>query len=350
MHFLSQALCVSSAVCSAFFVPESQTSNKRQYQSKKKAITPHNSAFLDGELLYFRPNQTGMTYCLATTFNPDSLLGTKSKEIQQKSDWGPGFRIGTGFSFLQSKAALGVYWTRFHKTTHGSVSGPFLYAGELFGFNSTTVVGGSAIGAGKANSTWSLHLDQIELDLSYNLAFCHRLFLTPYLGIQGGWINQKQNIRYDNFFDLDTSLFVSASVKETNHFHGIGPKLGMRGEFCFGSGFGIMGHLATVLLYGQTHAPVHTQISNDPSFAIPNFTISYRQHQLIPVIQGQVELNWERQFTRRISLLFGVGYEVQFYWNTWRNQNSGLQNLFVSDAGYGDLSLQGVTGRVTLTF
>lgn len=314
---------------------------------------PHTAVFISGELLYWRPAQDGMTYSLST--NALSLpFGSKNRAHQQRSDWNAGFRVGAGVNLVSTPCDLSVSWTQFHHTMHGTNSKPNIIATQLLGLsqnNSPFVVGGSDQGAGNAHSTWDLDLDLIELIYGYQLCFNKKYQLRPYLGVIGGWINQTQAIHYNNFLDTTNDVLFDANIKQTNDLQGVGPKLGIQGSLSFGYGLGMMGNLGVGFLYGKAHNPVKYHIPNDPiGFPEPNVKIRYQQNRVIPQLQAQAGLTWGTNFVKHFRIDLSALYEVQYFWGTWRNQNSANQNLYTADAGYGNLMMQGGTFQVKFSF
>lgn len=317
-----------------------------------------NRFFLDGELLYWKPNQTGMSYCLISNELTQAILGSTNQDRQQNTKWDLGFRVGAGVRIADVHCDLSAYWTHFHHTVDGATTtNEFILGTQLF-LGSFLPIGGGGVAqisggtpAGSATSQWKLHIDLIECDFGYLICFDERFSLHPYLGVEGGWINQKQTIVYNQFFDPNNLAFFDSTITQTNHFQGIGPKLGVDGDFILGCGFGVMGNLSAMLLYGSSHNPTDYHVVGDPlAFPFSDFSIQFQQHRLLPAAQAQIGLNWGKDCFEYFVLYLNAIYEVQYFWNTWRNQSSAIQSIAVPDAGYGNLMLQGFTGQVQLAF
>lgn len=314
--------------------------------------------FLDGEFLYWKPDQTGMTYCLleeTNTFN--FLFAPTNREQQQQADWGIGFRVGAGIDMDMVHADIAGYWTHFQHTMHSITrTDDFIFGTQIFFGNGFSLGGGGLerlVGTpgGPARSHWQFQLDLAEIDFGYWICFNKWFSLHPYLGVEGGWIDQKQIIHYDQFFDTTINTFFNAVITQKNHFEGVGPACGLDGTFHFGSGFGLIGKLAACFLYGSSHSPVDLHISGNSSFSsLPDLSVHYAQHRLMPSVRSQVGFNWEKRSQKRLSLFFSAAYEIQYFWETWRNQNSFIQNIAISDSGYGDLAIHGFTGQVQVSF
>lgn len=331
--------------------PKSSASKKKGDSSPLGEQKRSARFFLSGDFLYWRPDQGGMVYCLTTDEIVSLPFGLENKQQHQESRWGPGFRAGAGFIFPPSALDMSAYWTSFHHQASGSTSKSAIIGTQIFAPNDAFPVGGSAFGAGGAHSRWDLLFDVVELDFGYSARFKDRFVLRPYVGAAGARVDQKQTIKYKRFLDLNSSEFVTATIEQKNDFRGAGPKLGIDGDFCMGWGFGIMGNLSAALFYGWANNPVRFHFNGDSAnYTMPSFEIKYDQHKLIPAAAAQAGLSWEKNFGRYFSIFLSASYEVQYFWGTWRNQSSAVQNLYISDAGFSNLMLQGWTGRIKLTF
>jgi len=321
--------------------------------------------FFDGEILYWKPDQEGMTYCLVTDELTDVILGPNSSERDQHTNWHPGFRVGTGFRFAQQHGDVSVYWTHFQHTMTGFtvtddlILGTKLFLGDFapiglfahLGGGGVLRLGASGASGGVASSQWKLRLNLIECDFGFQICFDNRFSLHPYLGVKGGWINQQQLVRYDHFFDPNNNLFFNTTILSKNNFSGVGPELGIDGNFSIGYGFGLMGLFSGAFLYGSADSPVDYHIENDPIvFPFPDFSVDYQQQQFVPAIQAQIGLNWGKECFEYFLFYLNIAYEVQYFWNTWRNQGAAIQSIAVPDSGYGNLMLHGVTGEVQFAF
>lgn len=305
------------------------------------------SIFGTADYLFWGAEQSGMTWAIAVndleTF-PSSRI---QDELGQKFDWSSGFRLGLGYESACKGYDAALYWTRFHHRTKAVRTAPIIIATELLGL-ADFVVGGTGFG-GPGTSQWKLAFDMVDFNLGYWLCHC-RFFFHPYIGVKGGWIDQSQEIGYHQFQNLSSLTFLDSRVTEVNNFRGVGPKFGFDLAYCVGCGFSILGDMATSLLYGRLNSPTTTEVALDVAPQISGTRVfNYHAHKLVPAMQMLVGFNWETCWCRCWSLAVGVAYEAQYFWNVWRDQNSLIQNVYITDAGHGDLMFQGLTVRFKLT-
>lgn len=307
--------------------------------------------FAKGEFLYWRPDQAGMTYVLTSSGSGGLTLGSTNKEIHQSSKYGPGFRIGIGME-QTSNFDAGIYWTDFNQTTHSSISSPTLLATQMLGSpTSPVVVGGSTFGAGQPRSKWRLRYSFVEGVLGGRITSNEDFLLRAYAGVIGGHIKQRQTINYDNFFDLTNSVFLNAEVKQKNNFHGVGPKFGLSTHYRIMYGLGILTDISASFLYGKASNPVTTTVLGDPAgFPVSQIEVAYKQNRILPLLQGKLGIDWEVFVADLLYVSIGMQYEIQYVIGTWRNQSSSNQNLYTSDAGYSNLTLQGLTASLSVGF
>lgn len=300
----------------------------------------------------------GMTYCLLEETSTFSfVLAPENEDRQQRGGWGLGFRVGAGLDIEPLCVDIAGYWTRFHHTMHSATQTDHFILGTQVFFGGDFALGGGALAGilgtpgGPAFSRWQIHLDLAEIDFGYWIRSSRWFSLRPYLGLEGGWINQKQIVQYNQFLATGSNVFFDATITQINNFKGVGPVLGLDGLFSVGCGFGLLGKLAACFLYGRSHNPASLHIDSGAT-PPPLFdtSILYEQHRLMPALRSQVGFNWEKRLAKYCSLFLNAAYEVQYFWETWRNQNSFIQSIALTDAGYGDLMLHGFTGQVRVSF
>jgi len=331
---------------------------KKEIKMKKSTIFSLVASFLLGltteaqgtyvadiEYLYWQASQSGMTYGIA--IESESILDNPT-ELHQSFDWGSGFRIGVGYNLPCSNYETRFSWTRFHNNVTTSTSSPVIIGTEVAGIFDF-IVGGDAVGGGPAISSWNLSFDMLDWDFGINLCLSDGFNIYPYIGIKGGWIDQSQNISYVNFLFADSETAINALVIEKNNFSGIGPKTGFTSSYALGKGFSIAQEFSFAFLYGSFNTPTDTTVDAIDGEEIFTTTFINAVDKLVPATQLLLGMNWSTCYCNSVISL-GVAYEFQYFWNTWRNQNSFIQNIYVTDAGYDDLTLQGITARLQIEF
>lgn len=309
--------------------------------------------YLEVDYLLWRASQNSMTYALGadSDFDPGVTAPPDTKDISQAFDWRSGFRLEAGYLFPCSGFDLSLSWTNFDSNFSQDAEAPFIIATETLGVTiSNHVVGHDA------RSNWRLHLDMIDLNLGYLLWDAGYFELRPYIGIKGGRIEQQQTIHYNNFIDEGNSnAVVNATIRKLGDFYGGGPKFGMSGSYFLWNGWflndlRLVGNIAGSLLYGRLHAPTKFLVYEPANELRSDAHFKFDHNELIPTVQMFIGLNWERGFCQYFLLDFGIGYEVQYFWNTWRSQRSFVEDIYLTDTGRGNLLLQGITAKMAMIF
>ncbi len=145
----------------------------------------------------------------------------------------------------------------------------------------------------------------------------------------------------------DVDALVRDIVNQKSDFNGIGPRLGMTGEYHLGGGFGIIGCLSTSLLVGEVESRLRTRIDVEPVLPLagegtvgldlvteetvtslvasgdfsPEFIELCFNHpdetRVVPNIDAKIGLDWTYQFCNcsHSRLTIEAGYMVSHYFN-----------------------------------
>lgn len=300
---------------------------------------------IGGEYLYWNILQPNMPYA---TLVDDITTFAHPKSILQKQEWASGFRLTAGID-LPCRFDVSASWTRFHTDFHGSTSQPTIVASQLIEpFNDALIIGGDGIG-GTASSKWNLRFDMYDLNFGC-LTFDSCLFaIHPKIGVKGGKIRQNQIVQYNNFFDTATDLSLDSTIELKNNLWGVGPKIGLDSAYKLGCGFSFVGDFSLALLYGNLSTSV-TSVINEIGGAYIDSSFKEHNHLLQPNIQLFLGLNWDSAICKNFPVTIGVGYEVQYFWNTWHIRNSRRQDWISQDVGFSDLMFNGLTIKLFLGF
>ncbi len=197
----------------------------------------------------------------------------------------------------------------------------------------------------------------LDLSFGYEYQAAECLALHPHIGLKGGWINQTQQMEVKGILHKEhTTEFSNGSVKRQNNFKGIGPCIGIDLSIAYGPQFGIFGTLSGAAPVGKFD--LKTTSSLDDTFNKEGMagngrektTIENSHNFLSPTFQMLVGGEWNRLFCNKYLVRFGVGYEVQFWWNQIKSNLSVVQALFLNTPAGGDLTLHGLTVQAKIDF
>lgn len=277
----------------------------------KEPCIPRCGWFIDAEFLYWSVEEEGLNYgpSIIKEVVIDNVITTEFTKITDKklsSSWNPGFRIGVGKDNAWNSWDLEVLWTSMNSHKHARIDDDnFMH--------------------------WDLHFNTVDGLFIRDFRYC-MIDFRPYAGVRGAFICQKAHI-----FDVDTfitlggeSIPIIVDQNNKQNFTGVGPLLGVRGEFGFCHCFSVYGEVSGSALFGRFRVKCSER---DTIIDISNRTNSHRNPcRCLGVLDAGGGVTWDTSFCKNmIGLELFVGYEYHRYFN----------QDFIGDEG--DLILQGLT-------
>lgn len=270
--------------------------------------------FLFGaEVLYLRAFQGGLSsVCDETSINDTTENGRvisrlKGKGREPDFDWNAGFRIGAGYGFACSPCEIGVIWTNFNSNSHSH--------GHCH----------------RNNLRWNLDYNTVDVLFSCQCD-CSCIELSPFAGVRYARIDQKL---HSNFVSYNNGSITHSHGSAKNDFSGVGPLLGIEGEWGFGCGWSLYGDVAFGVLYGKFRNHSHSFDEFDTGTNI-NFLRNHTE-SCQSFLDTGFGVRWKTCLCNRVVVM-QLGVETTRYFN---------QNQF---CGYGDLSLDGVNFGIGTQF
>ena len=252
-------------------------------------------------------------------------------------DWAPGFRVGLGYNMEHDQWDTQASYTRFQSKatdhTSGTVTPAFL-ASRLSLLEPFST----------GESTIKINYHIFDWDLGRNFLVSKYLFFRPSIGLKGGWIHQdlKSNWTTPNLLDL---FFFTADENLQQKFHGIRPKGGVAGKWCFGNvrnhSFSFIGQFELGYLWGHWSIQDHFI----DSFFTEISVITLDRNFGAFVLRSFIGLGWDCNFNQdRSYFRLKLGYEIEDWLNHFQifSDSSGAQN--------NDLILQGLNFGLHLDF
>ncbi len=307
------------------------------------------------EYLYWKIQEDGLSPVIL--IDQRIVEGTNKNDLKlenQKFEYTSGFRVALGYNFNYEKYDVNLAWTRIHPstTTHYSASG----TKELIVIPFFDQTDADVPKAGSLVSHWHANYDMLDLVMGCKYPIGRHFKLRPNIGLKGGWINQLQKMKSNSVLvGQPTDEIVQGSVNRQNDFNGIGPRVGVDLHYGFGSHLGIFSILSGALLYGNFDLKTKTFLSDTSNNGVPGqgpaiVTLENSGKHLSPTVQILLGGDWRTCFRQTHWFCFGAAYEVQYWWNQMRSDNSITQLLFVNTPAGGDLMMHGLTLRASLDF
>jgi len=254
-----------------------------------------------------------------------------------KFKWDYGFRIGAGHCLINDRWDTALTWTRFHTDAKHTI--PFKSNASITPEFFAAFLSGDT--PQSMSVKWSLLLNMFDWELGLNYWISKGLFLRPFLGVKGGWINQSIHGKYFNLTIAHVLTNNSGSERLKNNFWGIGSLGGINTKWKIPNFFDFFGDFSMATMWG-------TWSCNDEykNTAFQTSSVNMKNSTLGALMfKGFMGIEWSGNFNADKShFATKLGYEMQLWLNQLRFATFQLQRL------HGDLTLQGVTFNCRFDF
>jgi hypothetical protein len=257
-----------------------------------------------------------------------------SKLVAMDFSFKPGFKIDFGVNFVHdSWTAFGEY-TRLYLTDTTSS-----YAGENCYLRASWLdvqIDQEASVLTHVEGLWRLNFNALDISFSRPFYLGYMVTIEPIFGLKAWWIGQTYNAFYTY------AVVENSEVRSYKHTRiwGLGPRVGLNGNWLIGKGFKINGKLFGSLLYEHFKTKSQIYFSDNVLFYNQRYSVS----QVAPVIETAFGMGWGSYLAHnKVHLDFFASYEIQtlFSQNVLRNyKDMAKENI---DSNIGDLFLQGLT-------
>jgi hypothetical protein len=295
--------------------------------------------FISADLLYWRAFEDGLDNCFSiedsdyVTSGGHIISKSRGKGRDPRFKWDAGFRLGTGYEFANGWD-IAAFWTHFHS-----------HASRHFGNEVSS--------RNEKETRWNLKFEVVDLIVAREFVTCSCFTWRPFAGLRGARIKQKIRTNFisqgdfslgsssDSFFsDLSPSIYsTSASATSSAHsrqrFLGIGPLIGIEGEWDLSCGFSLYANAAVAVLYGHFH--VRSKESDIFEDGAEFCSERRRLEACQTVVDAGLGVRWLTCLCGYTAWL-QLGLEHHSYFN---------QNRF---GDYGDLSLDGANFSAGIAF
>ncbi|HSW86350.1 MAG TPA: Lpg1974 family pore-forming outer membrane protein [Rhabdochlamydiaceae bacterium] len=184
---------------------------------------------LRGDFLYWLGQLGGLESAfgkttISTTVTPGRTTTTVTEVDQEPTfQWKPGFRVGADVTF--NCFDLEGDWTHFIGKAH------FNQAGQ--------------------SGHWYVKYDAIDLFLGRRCCVASCIYFKPFIGVRGVEIRQSLKTNLDVFYTaLIGNNTVLTNMEDREKIWGIGPELGVEGDWYLGKGFNFYVSFDVVSYYG----------------------------------------------------------------------------------------------------
>jgi Legionella pneumophila major outer membrane protein precursor len=277
-------------------------------EGDKNLIGASNPAYrfeIRGSLLYLQPGAGNLEY--ATLVTPLPLPTPNWANQSLSPDLSPAFRFGLGYMATPSND-IQVNWTHLATSTTASVVGsPGQMVGPPFEIGPTASV------YEVAHGDVSFVYDSVNLDVGHTFCAGCTFQLRVFGGAGFARINENLTGMFQSLNGVTTASNTTTSV-----FTGVGPRLGMKGQYSIGD-FQFFGETAVAGLIGTTQARINFSANSTaaPGLAQPNnqSLTSPSETQVVPSFDAKFGTVYLFPPSQYGQFKLEVGYQATVYMN-----------------------------------
>lgn len=280
---------------------------------------------LEGDVLYWKASEEGLTYAVKT---PENNLSQNAVLKSPSFEWDFGFKLGAGYRFSRE-------WDILFRLTHLHT-----HADTLLTAKNDTVLypiwiqlPSDGLFADQIKMHWRLHFAFVDALCSKPLHVNARFLITPGCGLKYALVRQKFNLTYRG------EMFTPALeefVRMKNKFWGVGPYGSLEIQCLFSHHFSLCATGGLSAMYGQFYVHEDEDLFENHVKILGLRDTFYR---VAVTAEATLLLRWQKIWERsRRRLYFQVGWDSILLFN--QNQLQRFFNNRPTDSS-GNLGLRG---------
>ena len=264
--------------------------------------------YINADFLYWRSENHGFSYAYERQAIPAGE--NNGKIVRLNPDWAPAFRAGIGWNTTHDfwDLLLNYTWYRNKVSKSRTSANGYIPLWPVSAANTGEFVNVSARSR--------LQLNMGDLEVGRMIFLTKTVAIRPHLGAKGGTLYQRFKSKY-TVPVTGGGANTEEKFNGRNNYWGVGPRLGLNGEFHLNQGFSLKGIFAGALLYGKTKAGWARSVLQSGS---TNYTTSHdfsdNFYQLVPHMQLALGLQWQACFWyEKMLCRMSVMWETNYWWN-----------------------------------
>lgn len=297
---------------------------------------------LKASYLYWNVQEQYLTFGVTNIGLTTPTTGNSTLKTHDRK-WDSGFRLEASLANDCNPIGCHFEWTYFKTTSNASAANSNIGVTSAIGPIPFT---DPFLAATNTNSKWKININEFAFDIDYRLPYNQCISFSPYLGVFGAIINQKQNIfNYNatNGFGVSGNVFVFRK----NDFWGIGPRFGFAANWNLTQQFSLIFDANFAYLLGKINTKNNYQVLNIPSALA---SLDSKIWCLRPMGSAFVGLNWEGCVSDCSTFSLSLGYEFQYWWHQWHSTSNLIDDLLSGEGRWGNLSLNGLVASIGISF
>lgn len=282
---------------------------------------------------YLNPTNDRLGY--ATLFNPNDATASEKK---LEPGYALGFGIILGYSFPNSEKGVEFRYNRlktdkeerltniqgYINSSASDEIGEFVKQNlERVGFKPVDPYARNPFITENMQAKMDVTLDDAAVLLGQHISF-NQFSTRVYAGV--GYANLKEEIKvaansrgYFTYNSLIVPVDNKLSERYTSRFQGLGPLVGLVGNYNLFTNFNLVANLEASLLIGETKAGaighVQTFINDEKIFEMPGIIPEKGANRIVPKLATSLGLQYSHALNNNYRLTVEAGYKAAAYLN-----------------------------------
>jgi hypothetical protein len=322
-------------------------------------LNPDQQWFTKETYLIMKPYEDDNDYAsrLKTKGSLASDLSMDMKLQKPDFDWASGLRLGLGrYLANHDKWDISLFTTYFYAQEESSSSPQRSHGTLLTPLWNPTFDGGTT----KGHVLWRLNFFNWDFSIGREYTLLKTIGIHPFIGLRTALIFKDYKASYSDTF-ADRSI--KDHFKASDHFWGVGPRIGSDFQFYFKNHWAFLGSLSGALFFGHYAIKEHTSthISNSEDLTIKRYRTVDKHYSVRANLDTSLGLGWETWFNEhKVRFAPSVLVEASCWFNTNRfflakpngTTAASLTTLptFINSRREGNLILMGVSLNLQTDF
>ena len=317
------------------------------------SATPEPTVSTSASFIYWRAVQDGMDIAVSQSLTLPATFSRNngSDVLFAKTEYQPGFKVGIGGNVPLDGWTLWSEYTWLHsRTVTAKTASPLEAFPNTVGvWNNDWFPNTNNVHSLSTYFRWAYKIDLADLVLSRPYYMGTKVVLKPFAGLRGAWIAQKVRSTEERIIYSTGISNVSGSSRVTSHCWGVGPRVGVDGNWFLGRGAHFIGNANASLLYTRytkiTCAVDNVDFVSTPTATTYGVQFSEAGYNTVRPNAGLgLGLGWSG-YLDSYFLDLSATYDFNVFWS----QNM-IRNLAKDVTAQGDLYLHGLTANVRFDF
>ncbi len=329
---------------------------------------------VSASFIFWQAKLWGLEFA-AKSFIPNTP-GSFSQTINQKLyvpdfAWKPGFKVNLGYNLPYDGWDLAAGWTFYHeectslkKNFESVVSPEGIGIVPLWHYPFVQIAGGNSgnpLRYGNVSGNWEMNFNSFDVELGRYFFPEQSIPMRLNIGVKGAYIKQFYHADYANgttilatnpVTDISELLqFVSSRFQFKSDHSGLGPRLGLSSKWNFWREFNLIGNGAFSVLCSFFN--LHTRYDDEilPTPGPSSMKMDEDFHELSPVCEAMLGLDWGTCFCNKVFLGASLGFEWQYWWSVNHARRNYVQTLPGETFDMrGELQMQGLNAALKCDF